>query len=816
MKEVLSLIPDLWSPTRSLIPDLWSPTRSLWYMARRFKTATVLNFVGLAVAFAACYLFLTQVTYNHSYNRGLSSYEQLYRVEVPAMFNDKGWQALVNRLMADELAKLPQVEGMALFETYVQPWVFKKGDEDFNVSANNVSNDAIAVLAPRLVDGKLTWTDDDHEGVVIPASVAMSYFGTTQAVGRYFATLNEDLKLPVRGVYEDFPKNSSVGNYVYGSMGDQNKDNFNNYNYHCYLRINQQVDEDDISRTISQIMMKAIHQKFIEAGVEDKWDENEYSDKLRLRLTPVSETWFSGVDPDGDRGDKAVDLILQLSCLLVLMIAAVNFLNFTLAESPMRIKSINTRRVLGSTAGSLRLGFVAETILTSLLAYGVAVGVSYLLSQWPLIGELTVGSLALGDHLVLIAIIGLAAVGIGIVAGLYPAFYVTSFQPALVLKGSFGLTPKGRRLRTALLCLQFLITSIMVVYIGILYLQSHYIFNSDYGFDKDELLFAGVGDLQGKQEALRSELMQQTGVVDVAFSKFILGIGDSYMSWGRGDNDHHVEFTAMPVDWHYLRTMGIEIVEGRDFNEHDSDCYIINEAARKQWNWVEMDKLLLKDDLPVIGVCRNVRFASTRIDNNDSPLAFIIFGETYLSQGWSNDFGVVNVRVATGVDKVQMRQTIKDVFKKLGAQREPVIRFLDESLERTYRDEFRFIHQVLIFSVICLIITLIGVFCMTMFETEYRRKEIGIRKVMGSSTQEILKMFCRHYALLLAISFVIAAPVAWYIGSQWLQSFAERTPIYWWLFPLALLAVGTVTLAIVIIQSWRTANANPVESIKTE
>jgi len=482
----------------------------------------------------------------------------------------------------------------------------------------------------------------------------------------------------------------------------------------------------------------------------------------------------------------------------------------------MRIKSINTRRVLGSTVNSLRLAFVAETVLTSLLAFGLAVGVSYLLSQWPLIGELTVGSLALGDHLVLMAIIGLAAVGIGIVAGLYPAFYVTSFQPALALKGSFGLTPRGRRLRTVLLCLQFLITSIMVVYIGILYLQSHYIFNSDYGFDKDEILFAGVGDLRGKQDALRSELMQQTGVVEVAFSQSVLGTSDIYMSWGRGDKDHQVQFTAMPVDWHYLRTMGIEIVEGRDFSEHDSDCYIINEAARRKWNWVEMDKPLLKDDLPVIGVCRNVRFASTRVDNNDSPLAFVIYGETYLSQGWSNDFGGVNIRVAAGVDKVQMRQTIKDVFKKLGAQREPVIRFLDESLERTYRDEFRFIHQVLIFSVMCLVITLIGVFCMTMFETEYRRKEIGIRKVMGSSTGDILTMLSRRYMWLLVGSFVVAAPVAWFIGSQWLQSFAERTPIYWWLFPLALLVVAAVTLATVIIQSWRAATENPVNSIKNE
>ena len=484
----------------------------------------------------------------------------------------------------------------------------------------------------------------------------------------------------------------------------------------------------------------------------------------------------------------------------------------------MRIKSINTRRVLGSTVGSLRIGFVAETVITSLLAFGLAVGVCYLLSEWPFIEELTVGSIALSHHGLLLVMLLLAAVLVGIVAGLYPAFYVTSFQPALVLKGSFGLTPRGRRLRTALLCLQFLITSIMVVYIGILYLQSHYIFNSDYGYEKDEILYCETWEILDKQEALRSELMQQTGIVDVAFSQFMLGTSDSYMSWGRGDNDHHVQFVALPVDYHYLRTMGIKVIEGRDFTEHDGDCYIINETARKKWDWVELDKKLLDTDesMTVIGVCQNVRYGSTRVDNNDTPMVFLIYGEKYLSRGWTNNLGVMNVRVAAGVDKLQMRQKIKDACMKLGAKHEPNISFLDQDLENTYQDEFRFIRQVLIFSVICLIITLIGVFCMTMFETEYRRKEIGIRKVMGSSTQEILMMFCRHYALLFAVSFIIAAPVAWYIGRQWLQSFAERTPIYWWLFPLALLSVGAITLATVIIQSWRTANENPVNSIKNE
>ena len=226
-----------------------------------------------------------------------------------------------------------------------------------------------------------------------------------------------------------------------------------------------------------------------------------------------------------------------------------------------------------------------------------------------------------------------------------------------------------------------------------------------------------------------------------------------------------------------------------------------------------MDKPLIDGFLPVVGVCENVRTASTRVDNSNNPIAFVIPGE---GVGYEIDMNRANIRVAAGIDKIEMRQKIKEVFMKVGAHQEPDVSFLDKELETTYKEEFLFIRQVIVFSVICLIITLIGVFCMTMFETEYRRKEIGIRKVMGSSTTEILTLLSRRYIWLLLVSFVIAAPLAWYIGSVWLESFAERTPIYWWLFPLAFLLVSLITLATIITQSWRAANANPVESVKSE
>ena len=804
--------------------------RNMLYMARRFKTATALNFLGLVVAFAAFYLLMTQVVYNRSYNASIPDGERVFRFEAK-MGTDSPWGINCNRPVNAILSEMPQVEAMTELATWVQTREFlvgaSAGTGDGSSGMSVVEHSCVGsnltpfgAISARCLDGKLSWDEYSDRTLIIPASLAKKLFGRTDVAGQPLYSKTDTLT--VRGVYEDFPANCSFKNWVLYATRD-NLEDWSEWSYTAYVKLRAGIDAEAMMQGFSaqfkELMWKQQWGGALAAGAVSEGQESEVRamfdrqfDNRGYRLRPIRDTYFSGVSGD-DKGNPAMLFVLELACVLVIIIAAINFLNFVLAESPMRVKSVNTRRVLGEGLARLRLGIIAETVLMSLMACGVALAVCAIIGKEP--SELLLGSIALGDHIDLLLFMILLAVAVGFVAGVYPAFFVTSFQPALVLKGSFGLTPKGRKLRSVLVALQLGIALLMVAYISILLMQSRYIYNSDYGFDKDEVIYAQLTEEHfGKKDAIRTELLRQSGVADVSFSNFVLGSQDGYMGWGRGDNDHHITFTSMPVDWRYLRTMGIKVIEGRDFTEHDGDCYIINEAARRQWPWVKMDQKLLDNDLPVIGVCEDIRYASTRKDRHQEPLAFVIMGEAF--KEWGDRLRVVNIRVTAGIDKVALRRQISDILTRMGSGEQVEAKFLDQKLEDLYQEEFRFIQQVGWFSAICLIIALIGVFCMTMFETEYRRKEIGIRKVFGSSTKEILLMFCRHYTWLIAVSFIVAAPIAWYLGRQWLENFAERTPVYWWIFPLSLLMVGVITMTTVIIQSWRTATENPINSIKTE
>lgn len=783
-------------------------------MFRRYRIATLLNLFGLSVAVATFYLFMTQVIYNRTYNHNLNDYEHMYRLEIYGNLFGDNWGCSICRPFATMLRDIPQVKSVVYYSPYVNQTDVKVNNRTITVPIVYMSKPGIEFFTGKLISGSSkSW--GTGATAIVNRSNAEKMFGTANAVGKTFEAINNNdggtIPVTVVGVSEDMPDNCTVSNGLYIC---DNESGLTDWSYCIFLRLADGTNPKKVERAIKLAFMKA-------NDISEKEFDKEV--KMNFRITPVDDIYFSGIGLQ-DKGNRSLVDVLTVASVFVLFIALLNLLNFSLSEVPMRMRGINTRRVMGASVGGLRLKMIMESVLFAFvgLVIGVLLVVAFQRSEACM--KLVSGDISFSAHWVLVAVMAASALVVGALAAVVPAFYSTSFAPALVLKGSFGLSPRGRQLRLAIMAVQFCVAFVLAIYIGVMSSQSSYIFNCDYGFNKNEVFYAWLSDeAKAKRETIRTELKKLPFVENVGFAQKAIGSGDQYMGWGRGSGEHQMSLQVLPCDYEYPQTMGLKILEGRNFNEADmkTGAYVLNKAAMQQYKWLAVGDSIGRQNewgptsnYLIVGVCNNFKLKSMRNDNSRVAVAFIIFGPDM--EQWGDRCNQVFVRVAKGQDKVEAKRRITDVLNRLDASQKYEMNFLDNDLQQTYVDEFRFISQVKFFAIICIIITIIGVFSLTMFETEYRRKEIGIRKVMGSSVGSIVRLFAMRYTVPLVVSFVVATPVGWWLSVQWLQSFAEHTPLHWWLFPLSFVGVSAVVIATVVAQSWRVATQNPVESIKTE
>ena len=794
--------------------------KSLLYMFRRYRLATLLNLLGLGVAVATFYLFMTQVIYNRTYNHNIHDHEHMYRLEIYGGLFGEDWGCNICRPFVTLLKEIPQVKDATYISPYINKTDVKVGNRTITVPLINMGKPGIEFFTGKLLSGSSKTCGDGHN-VIVSRSTAEKMFGTANAAGKTFEGENGDGSkntVTVVGVSEDMPDNCTLPNGVYICENESVMNEQSEWSFNVYMLLDDGANPKKVERATKLAFMKA-------NGVSEK-DEKKFDKEvnMKIRITPVDDIYFSGVGPK-DRGNRNLVGVLTVASVFVLFIAMLNLLNFSLSEIPMRMRGINTRRVMGASVGSLRLKMIMENVMFAFVALLIGILLVVAFQRNESCMKLVSGDIHFASHMVLAAIMAVSALVVGALSAVVPAFYSTSFTPAMVLKGSFGLSPRGRRLRMAIMAVQFCLAFALTIYIGVMSSQSSYIFNSDYGFNKNEVFYTGLSEeAQAKKDAVRAELKKLPFVESVGFAQNAIGTSDGYMGWGRGDNDHHMVLQVLPCDYEYLRTMQLKITEGRDFRESDmkTGAYVLNKTAMAQYKWLVVGDSIgrqnsgwgSQSNYNIVGVCNNFKLKSMRCDNSNVAVAFVIFGPDMAE--WGDRCGQVFVRVAKNQDKIEAKRRIAEVLNRLDGSQKYEMWFLDDDLQQTYVEEFRFISQVKLFAIICIIITIIGVFSLTMFETEYRRKEIAIRKVMGSSVGSVVRLFAMRYALPLVVAFVVAAPVGWWLSNSWLQSFAEHTPIHWWLFPMSFVLVSAVVVITVIIQSWRVATANPVESIKTE
>lgn len=779
--------------------------RNFSHTFRRFFTASILNLVGLSIAFTACFVILTQVDYDYNYNKAYPAHDRIYRVEVNPG-GEYGWQIWLARPFCELIGTAsPHIQAFSITSLSNYPSDFEVNEHIYSEPEFTGFGDYLEVFQPTMVCGTTASLNEPGQ-VLISASMARRFFGTTDAIGKPLYTGHKSHNYPsvIGGVYQDMPENSQLGNCVFSSFrSDLNKDSWTNWNYTMYIRLDNPASLADVQQSVIESCKQKIPRDRI-SGTED-W-------KNFIHFTPLDEVHYSTIGNKAATSKAAVYLLLCVS-VLILLTAAVNYMNFSLAETPMRLRSINTQKVLGASTVSLRIYLLLESVLVCVCGFLLSLLWLYLLKGTPL-STLVASDLSLTAHPILLAALGGIAVCMGLLAGAYPSYYVTSFQPALALKGSFGLSPKGKMLRTFLVCFQFFVSFMLIISVGIMYLQSHYIQNSDYGYDKSVVLVGEIpNELLNRREAIVSELSGISGIEGISISQFVLNSSDDYMSWGRGNRERFINTVCFPVDYRYLSVLGIKITEGRDFKPSDGDVYIFNEAARKKYPWMKVGELAAPEDYPVVGFCENIRFSSFRNNDEEIPMAFFIYGKDHAD--WDAN-SVLNIRVAPGVDKVDMLHRLAKATEKMAPGRDFNFRFMDQVIDQNYHRELRFTHQILLFSLIAIVLSIIGVFGLTPFESEYRRKEIGIRKILGSSTGKILYMFTKRYLVMLVICFLLAAPFGWWIGHDWLESFSDKTPIRAWIFVISFLLVSLITILTVTFECWKNANENPVQSIKTE
>ena len=789
-------------------------------MFRRYRVATLLNLLGLGVAVATFYLFMTQVIYNRTYNHNIHDHEHMYRLEIYGSLFGEDWGCNICRPFVTLLKEIPQVKDATYISPYINKTDVKVGNRTINVPLINMGKPGIEFFTGKLLSGSSKTCGDGHN-VIVSRSTAEKMFGTANAAGKTFESENGDgskVTVTIVGVSEDMPDNCTLPNGVYICEDERGLNDWSEWSYNIYMLLDDGANPKKVERATKLAFMKA-------NGVSEK-DEKKFDKEvnMKIRITPVDDIYFSGIGPK-DRGNRNLVGVLTVASVFVLFIAMLNLLNFSLSEIPMRMRGINTRRVMGASIGSLRMKIILENVVFALIGLVIGILLIVVFQRNETCTKLVSGDIHFASHMVLTVVMAVSALVVGALSAVIPAFYSTSFSPAMVLKGSFGLSPRGRRLRMAIMAVQFCLAFALTIYIGVMSSQSSYIFNSDYGFNKNEVFYTWMSDeAQAKKNAVRAELKKLPFVESVGFAQSAIGTADSYMGWGRGDDEHRMTLQVLPCDYEYLRTMQLKIVEGRDFRESDmkTGAYVLNKTAMAQYKWLVVGDSIgrqnggwgSQSNYNIVGVCNNFKLKSMRCDNSNVAVAFIIFGPDMAQ--WGDRCGQVFVRVAKNQDKIEAKRRIAEVLNRLDGSQKYEMWFLDDDLQQTYVEEFRFISQVKLFAIICIIITIIGVFSLTMFETEYRRKEIAIRKVMGSSIGSVVRLFAMRYALPLVVAFVVAAPVGWWLSNSWLQSFAEHTPIHWWLFPLSFVLVSAVVVITVIIQSWRVATANPVESIKTE
>ena len=770
---------------------------------RRYSIAMIMNFAGLVLALTAFMVLMLQISYQVEFDKGHPTSGRIYRVDKIGAVDDDIFKNIIPRGYADDIiGSSPHIIAGTIDCPFIGETVFNSILEDgmppfvFKSKTDVIYPDFFKVFGTKFIEGSAEALNDLSQ-IAIPESRAKKLYGNESAIG-HILTHNEGYKFgagrtkefSVGAVYKDFPANSQIGNHIYLNVGSLHEGNYGGANFACWV-----------------LLDSADNKELVEQNFNDNYNYTDSDWLTDIELTPIEEIYFgdegSTIWKTGSR--KQVWILICIS-ILVMLIGGINYATFFTSLAPMRVKAVNTRKVLGSSIGKLRGELMLEAVLFSLAAFIVALGVMYPVSDWLVALGVSDMTFDFTSKLSLVLITGLISIVIGLAAGVYPSFYVTSLPTAFALQGNFAFSVAGRRFRTVMITLQFAITFALMIFALTVYKQNEYMTGYDTGFEKNRIAVVQISSeqYQFKSEWLQERLCSLPEVEDVAFALEGMGFSDSYSTFTLELEGQQVRCFSIYCSHNFLDVMGIPVVDGRNFLVSDVGNAIMNQRLKDLGGKIEITEGMGS----IIGQTSDVRINSLR--NETAPICYIYVPKDFATLGY------VYIRLQNGYDKTGVTEKINAILTEMDPSYFFEVEYYEEVMERVYESEIRQGKIISIFSLLAAALSLIGVFGQVLLDVQYRRRDLAVKKVYGAETAGLMLDGLKRYAIIGIVSYAIAVPAAHYAVSRWLENFVEHTGLSAWTFILTFVVIMILTIGVAGFQYWNSANADPAEALRKE
>jgi len=805
--------------------------RNLW----KNKGYSAINIFGLAIGLASCLLITLYVTDELSYDRHFKNAERIFRINSDIRFGGSDLHMTQTSDMMGGLLKkdYPQVEEYTRIYTNEGAKLIRKGNEYITEGrVVNADSTFFSVFQLPAIAGDTRTALNEPNTVVITESAAKKYFGSVNVMDKTIEVKNDDNKAntvyKITAVIKDIPKETHFDFEFLFSMKniDYKWGQLTSHNFHTYLLLKPGTDYKAFAKNFEQYSEKYVvpfAQQFVK--ISSMADLRKAGNKLDYSLIPLTDIHLHSdytyeITPSGN---IQFVYIFSAVALFILILACINFMNLSTARSVKRAKEVGIRKVLGTERKTLISQFLIESTITAAISLVIAIAIAYLVL--PLFNDVAAKSLSVKNLFsgYILPFLVLLPFVVGLLAGSYPALFLSRFRPIVVLKGNMNTGFKKSNLRNGLVIFQFAISIMLIICTGIVYSQLNYIQNKKLGFNKDQVLIIdGAYALGNNAQAFKNDVLGLQGITSGTLSSYLPVTNSSrsdntFSKEAVMDTKNGLDMQTWKIDYDYIKTMGMEIVKGRNFSKDygsDSSAMLITETTAKLLGYDDpIGKMIYSPTgvpgqgalvpIQVIGVVKDFNFES--LLKKLGPLCFFL----------DKSIGLASFKVSAA--------NVKDIIPKIESKWKALApgmpfsyRFMNDSFNDMYRSEQRAGTIAIVFAILAILIACLGLFGLVTYMAEQRTKEIGIRKVLGASVGNVVAMLSKDFLLLVGIASVLAFPVAWWAMNKWLQDFEYRVNISIWVFVLAGISALIIALLTVSFQAVKAAIANPVKSLRTE